>query len=159
MRTSPLLLIALLLAAPAAAQNNQQDKDFGDRAENVVSQPLRDVGAMRDKPPEILVRVQKAPYSLAGLKNCADYLREIRELDKVLGPDVDQRDEEGRPTAGNLAEAGASALVNSPIPLRGLVREATGAAAAERRLRAMVAAGVARRGFLKGYAKARNCRV
>lgn len=153
------LLVTLLLAAPAVAQNEGQDRDLGDRAENVVSQPLKDVGAMRQKPPELLVRVQKAPYSLAGLKGCADYLREIRELDKVLGPDVDMRDEEGRPTAGNLAEAGASALVNSLIPLRGLVREATGAAAAERRLRAMVAAGVARRGFLKGYAKARGCKI
>ena len=153
------LLVTLLLAAPAVAQNEGQDRDLGDRAENVVSQPLKDVGAMRQKPPELLVRVQKAPYSLAGLKGCADYLREIRELDKVLGPDVDMREEEGRPTAGNLAEAGASALVNSLIPLRGLVREATGAAAAERRLRAMVAAGVARRGFLKGYAKARGCKI
>ena len=42
---------------------------------------------------------------------------------------------------------------------RGLVREATGAAEADRKFRMMVAAGMARRGWLKGIAKERKCAV
>ena len=50
-------------------------------------------------------------------------------------------------------------MVNSLIPFRGIVREVSGAAPAERRLAAAIDAGFARRGFLRGVLSARGCRV
>ena len=152
----------LLAAVPALAQAQQQQTDtqrLGDKVENVVRQPVRDVGLMRENPPEVLKDAQRAPYSLAGIKRCQDIRRAIGELDVVLGPDVDAVDEKGDALPERLAEAGAKSVVNSLIPFRGIVREATGAAEADRRFRLMVAAGMARRGFLKGIAKERKCPV
>lgn len=148
----------LVLAGPAVAQDNPRDKDLGDRAEAVVSQPLKDLGAIRKNPPKILVKAAENPYSLAGLRGCRDYSAEVRRLSEVLGPDFGHHSAEGGPQAGQVAQAGASAIVNSLIPFRGVVREATGAAAADRRLQHMMAAGYARRGFLTGYGKARGCK-
>jgi len=163
MRPVPLLMLMLmLLPAPLAAQAQSRRTDLealGDRAENVARQPIRDIGLMREYPPEVLKDAQKAPYTLAGLKGCADYRAAIAELDAVLGPDVDAVDAEGDALPTRLAEAGAKSIVNALIPFRGVIREASGAAEADRKFRIMVASGMARRGFLKGVATTRRCRV
>lgn len=130
----------------------------GDSAERIARQPLKDVGALKETPEKLLEEAQKAPYSLAGVRTCVQLRNEIARYDAVLGPDVDDVDEHGEPLPGRLAEAGASSIVNSLIPLRGLVREATGAAQADRRMRAAIVAGMARRAFLKGNAEAKGCK-
>lgn len=166
MRPTRLILLALA-AAPALAQEAEppgsrapSDAETIERkAEGVVRQPFKDVGLMRENPPQILIDAQRAPYSLAGLRGCADYRREIARLAEVLGPDIDETDDKSEPLPGRLAEAGARTVVNALIPFRGLVREASGAAEADRRFRIMVAAGMARRGYLKGWAQARGCRL
>jgi hypothetical protein len=158
--TSSLLAVVLLTALPAVAQEPQQDDNLeriGKKAENIVRQPMMDVGLMRENPPEVLRDAQKAPYTLAGIRRCEDFRRAIIELNTYLGPDVDAVDEKGDALYERLAEAGAKSVVNAFIPFRGLVREATGAAEADRRFRTMVAAGMARRGFLKGIARERKC--
>jgi len=47
--------------------------------------------------------------------------------------------------------------VNTLLPFRGIVREVSGAAPAERKLAAAVGAGFARRGYLRGLHQARRC--
>lgn len=150
------LVCLILLGAPAAAQNND---DFGDTAADVASQPLRDVGVVPTRAPELLQEARKAPYSRKGLRTCNDFRNAIRELDEVLGPDVDELAAEGKPLTGRLAEAGARSVVGSLIPFRGVVREVTGAASAERARQDAVVAGVARRSYLTGYAAGRRCRI
>ena len=59
----------------------------------------------------------------------------------------------------SVLNAVGKTIVNSLIPFRGLVREISGAAPAERRLQAAVAAGIARRGYLRGLAGATKCRI
>lgn len=161
MRTLVMLML-LGMPAPLLAQAQSQQKT-GDRleekAEGVVRQPIKDVGLMRENPPEVLRDAQKAPYTLAGLKSCNDLKRAVGELDVVLGPDVDAVDDQGDALPARLAEAGAKSIVNALIPFRGLVREASGAAEADRKFRMMVAAGMARRGYLKGVATQRKCRM
>lgn len=159
-----ILMSVILLGLPAPllaqAQSRQSNADrLEEKAEGVVRQPIKDVGLMRENPPEVLRDAQKAPYSLAGLKSCTDLRRAIGELDVVLGPDVDAVDEQGDALPARLAEAGAKSIVNMLIPFRGLVREASGAAEADRKFRMMVAAGMARRGYLKGVAHERKCRM
>lgn len=157
MRNIGLLAVAAL-AVSVGAPTMAKDDDAGKRAERVVRQPLKDVGIIKEKPEDLLLEAQKAPYSLAGLRTCVQLRREIARYNEALGPDVDDVDDKGDPLAGRLTEAGASSVVNSIIPLRGLVREATGAASADRRQRAAILSGMARRAFLKGNATAKGCR-
>lgn len=151
-----------VFSGPALAQTQEPDSDIqevGKKAENVVRQPMKDVGLMKDKVPEVLIDAQRAPYTLAGIKNCTHIRQAISSLDDVLGPDIDQLDNKGDPLPGRLAEAGAKSVIYAFIPFRSLIREASGAAEADRKSRALVAAGFSRRGFLKGVALERKCKA
>lgn len=156
MTKKPMILIALLsLPVPLAAQ----DSSFERKAEGVLRQPLQDTGLLKEEAAAVLKAAKKAPYSLAGMRSCANLSAAVRELDAVLGPDVDATDAKGEPLPGRLAEAGAKSAMGMLIPFRGLVREITGAAGTSREIAAMVQAGTARRGFLKGVGKQRGCRI
>ena len=133
--------------------------ETGKRAGEIATQPVRDVGVQKVDIPVPIQQAAAAPYSLKGLKNCAQLNRAIFELNDVLGPDYDGAVAVHENKAGKLAEAGGKTIVNTIIPFRGLVREISGAAPAERRLNAAIRAGFARRGFLRGVATARKCRL
>jgi hypothetical protein len=124
----------------------------------IGSQPARDVGVMKRQIPPILVRAKDDPYSLQGLKTCKQLAAEITELNVVLGADYVAGVETKENKAGKLAEAGGKTVINSIIPFRGLVREVSGAAPADRRMKAAQEAGYARRGFLRGVHANRGCR-
>ena len=129
------------------------------RAGEIATQPVRDVGAQKIDIPPAIQQAAAAPYSLAGLRSCAQLDRAILELNDALGPDYSSSVTVHENKVGKLAEAGGKAVVNTFIPFRGLVREISGAAPAERRLDADIRAGYARRGFLRGVATARKCRL
>jgi hypothetical protein len=57
-----------------------------------------------------------------------------------------------------LAAAGATSVINSIIPYRSMVREISGAAPADRHMKAVVDAGLARRGFLRGVQHKQRCK-
>jgi len=133
--------------------------ETGKRAGEIATQPVRDVGVQKIDIPPPIQQAAAAPYSLKGLKGCAQLNRAIFELNDVLGPDYDGAVTVHENKAGKLAEAGGKTIVNTIIPFRGLVREISGAAPAERRLNAAIRAGFARRGFLRGVATARRCRL
>lgn len=146
---------------PAAAQNQAADKPRTTEkmAEDVVTQPAQDVGIDKKDIPENLLRIQDKPYSLAGIKTCAQIRSAIGDMDAVLGEDLDvvneaSRDEKRKQTAGRVG----GIIVNSIIPFRGVIREISGAAAQERRYNAAVYAGVVRRSFLKGVGLQRGCK-
>lgn len=126
---------------------------------DIVSQPVRDVGLMRTRIPPVLIEAAASPYSLDGLKTCRQLSGEIIELSTVLGADYGAPPPPPRGRTGAIASAGGRALVNSVIPFRGVVREVTGAAPAERQYNAAVDAGLARRGFLRGVHQTRKCKT
>jgi hypothetical protein len=151
---------ALILAAGATAQTQTQDSgSTGDRARRIATQPARDVGLQRTTIPPVLQRAAANPYSLAGIGTCANLSAAIVELNGALGPDFDARPAPRPGRREQVAEAGGRAVVDSVIPFRGVVREVSGSAGAERRLRAAVDAGLARRGFLRGVHRTRGCRT
>ncbi|MBN8832513.1 MAG: hypothetical protein J0G94_18280, partial [Sphingomonadales bacterium] len=124
----------------------------------IVSQPVKDVGIAKTRIPEVLVQAQSQPYASPG-KGCKGVVAAIGELNGVLGPDFGTDSKENENKFGKLAAAGGEAVVNTLIPFRGLVREVSGAAPAERRLDAAVNAGLARRGYLRGLAVSRGCKL
>lgn len=129
-----------------------------ERAERIATEPARDIGLQRVTIPPVLEAAGSDPYSLAGTRTCAGMSAELRDLDRALGADFDAPPTRRGNRAGRLAEAGGRAVVNTIIPFRGVVRELSGSAEADRRLQAAVDAGLARRGFLRGLAQSRGCR-
>lgn len=134
-------------------------QSMGKSAGRIASQPARDVGVARTGIPIPLQKAWDAPYSLKGIRTCRDISRAFHELTDVIGPDFKAGEVKKENKAGKLAEAGGKTIVNSIIPFRGLVREVTGAAPAQRRLERAIAAGYARRGFLRGVHQTRRCRT
>lgn len=153
-RFLPASVVVCLFSSLASAQAVQSTVKRGGE---IVSQPARDVGAARTKIPPVLATAHENPYGLAGLSTCPKLRKAIDELSDVLGPDFTTGNEKKENRAGKLAEAGGKTVVNAFIPFRGLVREISGAAPAQRRLNAAIDAGFARRGFLRGVAYARGC--
>ena len=143
-----MVLGAVALAMPVGIASGQS-------AGHIVTQPARDVGLEKTKIPPLLAKVSENPYTTDGTGSCAQIASSIAALSNIIGPDFT-----GSPTRNkkNMAKIGGSAVVNSLIPFRGIVRAVSGAAAAQQRLNAAIDAGVARRGFLRGLQVARRCR-
>ena len=145
---------------PESAEPNEGGwTEIRKKSVDIGAQPVRDVGIMKREVPPILVKAQNDPYSLQGLKTCKQLAAEVTSLNAVLGPDYTVGNEVHENKAGKLAEAGGKTVVNTLIPFRGLVRELTGAAPADRRLNAALDAGYARRGFLRGVHAKQGCRT
>ncbi len=142
----------------SSATNDDGMRSVRDSAGRIVSQPAKDIGAAKTKFPPALVAAYENPYSVAGLKTCKNIATAFHSLTDVIGPDFKVGPVKKENRAGKLAEAGGQTVVNSLIPFRGLVREVTGAAPAQRRLNAMIDAGYARRGFLRGIYQTRKCK-
>src|SRR3546814_8849443 len=89
MQSKPLWALgaALLgLAAQAQAQQGAPEDPTLKKTGDSVTEPF-DGKEVPDK----LLAIQADPYSLAGLRRCAAIIREVEELDAVLGPDVNER--------------------------------------------------------------------
>lgn len=147
--------VAALVAAPVHAQQGSPEQSTVKETANTVTEPF-DGKEVPDK----LLAIQDDPYSLAGLGKCAAIIREVTELDAVLGPDVHEKVDKSRAqkreaTAGRVA----GSVAGSIIPFRGLIGEVTGANAERRRYAEAVYAGTVRRGFLKGVGLQRGCKA
>lgn len=164
MHRTVITLASLALACGALPASAQNPGSNGPRttekvAEDVVTQPVEDVGLDKKDIPENLIAIQDKPYSLVGIKTCAQIRSAIGDMDAVLGEDLDvpyeqTRDDKRKDTAGKVG----GLIVNSIIPFRRVIREISGAAAQERRYNAAVYAGVVRRSFLKGIGHQRGCK-
>lgn len=160
----PALGLLTAAAQPASQTNGSTAEDGGamrsvrDSAGRIVTQPAKDVGAAKTTIPPALVAASADPYGMKGLATCKQIATAFRSLTDVLGPDFQAGVTKKENKAGKLAQAGGQTVVNSLIPFRGLVREVTGAAPAQRRLNRALDAGYARRGFLRGLYTARKCR-
>lgn len=142
-------MAAALTAAPALGQPADQV------AKSAVMTPVEDVNLKRREIPPVLLSAVDDPYASAGTRSCTQLNASLSELDTVLGPDFDAGTaEERRIRADKIAKG----LVGSFIPFRGIVREVSGAAGAERRYEAALDAGLARRGYLRGIARQKGCK-
>ena len=151
MATKTLICIAALLtASPALAQSAAKV------AEGAAMTPAEDVNLKKREIPPVLVSAAEDPYASTGTRSCAQVSSAITELDAVLGADFDSGEERKN---GLTADAVAKGVVASFIPFRGVIREVSGAAGAERRYNAAVDAGIARRGYLRGIARMRGCKA
>lgn len=147
--------VALLWSAPSYAQQGAPENSTIKETADSVTAPFDG----KEAPPKLLA-IQDNPYSLDGLETCAAIIREVTELNEVLGPDVHEQADKSRAkkreeTAGRVA----GSVAGSVIPFRGLIGEVTGANAERRRYALAVYAGTVRRGFLKGVGLERGCKA
>lgn len=169
---SSLVLASLIAASPAMAQKPAENAKEAQKAEkddkkddpkpvtesdvsagDVATTPLSDLNLKKGEIPPLLIAAQDRPYDLSGMTRCSRLTGAVRELDQVLGYDIDITDPEGGTSAGKVAQS----AVGSLIPFRGLIREVSGANAQERKLQLAIRAGMARRAFLKGVGLQRGC--
>ncbi|QKS02277.1 hypothetical protein F9288_19770 [Sphingomonas sp. CL5.1] len=166
MRIARVVLILTSAALPAslAAQDaprpqEQKGDSTLDEAGKIAARPVHDVGIGNKKVPPVLQRAANAPYSMRGTASCAQLSGGIAALNNALGPDFGETVAVTGTKAGQIAKVAGETVVDTIIPFRGLVREVSGAAAAQRRMQAATYAGLARRGFLRGIARGKGCRV
>ncbi|MFT3966633.1 MAG: hypothetical protein QM690_12210 [Sphingobium sp.] len=157
------MLLAVMPPRAMAQQGEAADRPHWSddrtllRAGEIMAQPARDVGLARREIAPVLLTAQASPYALPYDPWCGTIAAELAALDGALGPDYGASRAERRNRLGAAAEMGGEMVVNGLIPFRGIVREVSGAAAADRRLAAAVTAGIARRGFLHGLAQGHGC--
>jgi hypothetical protein len=122
-------------------------------AVDVIATPVTDLNLKKGEIPPILLAAQTDPYSLYGLRRCADLAAEVSRLDAVLGDDIDIGQAPRKASAGRVAQS----VVGAFIPFRGVIRELSGANEQERKQQYAIYAGSARRSFLKGVGQQRGC--
>ena len=149
-----LMALAILETSALAQEGAKQDSTL-EEAGDTVTEPFDG-----KEVPQKLLDIQDEPYSLSGMRGCAAIIAEVRELNEVLGPDVNEKVSKSRAkkreeTAGRVA----GSAVKSLIPFSGLLGEVTGANAERRRYNEAVYAGTVRRGFLKGVGLQRGCKA
>lgn len=150
----------LFWSTSALAQEAEKPKDETfKKAGNIASQPVRDIGLDKDEIPPVLVKAVENPYAPPPSRSCKGLKASLAELNAVLGEDFTVGAKANENRAGKIAEAVGKTIVNSLIPFRGLVREISGAAPQERRLQAAITAGIARRGYLRGMATSKGCKI
>lgn len=146
-----------LLGACATEPEGQDGFDrTADEVSDTAQQPLRDFNVIRDEIPEILSTAKADPYAKLPETNCQSLTAEIRELNFVLGADLDIADESDR-TALDVTFSLARGLALGFIPFRGVAREVTGAEAHDRAFNEAVLAGTVRRAYLKGVGESLGC--
>lgn len=158
------VVMALTVVALSACASNGSGGRFGRGLADAATQPLEDLNLRRDPIPPVLGEALANPYSQRGMDTCMAIALQVRHLNEALGPD---QDEPPPPRAGltqQAVEALADAAVDAVrsettdfIPLRGWVRELSGAERHSRRIQAAIQAGRARRAFLKGVGMRQNC--
>jgi hypothetical protein len=134
-------------------------------AGRAIKAPLRDLNMMQDQIPPVLLRAEEKPYDIADLDSCNDVLNKVAELDLALGPDVDMPKEQKKRTrasrgadfAAEAALDAAGSAVEHFIPMRGTIKQISGATRYENHVRHAILSGEVRRSFLKTVGMAHNC--
>lgn len=149
-----LTTVILMLGLSACATTAETDRATG-RGGDAVTRPLRDLSLVQTPIPPELAASAAAPYGVERLRDCKALVAEIEALDGVLGPDIDQLRDKGPGFAEDTAIAALQSLFD--LPFRGVIRRISGAERLDRDKARAVLAGMVRRGYLKGLARAADC--
>src|SRR5262249_55054638 len=144
--------MAALLTIAGCASDSQS------RVGNAAAAPLTDLNVVRTDVPPVLEEALKQPYLVPAEQSCEALVKQVSELDAVLGADFDAPSADSkRDVAGDAAIGALQRTAEGFIPFHGLVRQLSGAERHARHAAAAIAAGTARRAFLKGFGASRGC--
>jgi hypothetical protein len=161
MKPAGKLGIILAFASLAACETAVSKTQAG--LPDAAMSPLTDLNLRRVEVPRLLEAI-KSPYEPIPLVSCKAIAVSVLELTNILGPDTDappqpeaSMSDQAGAGAANVTLGAVSSTMSDFIPFRSIVREATGASAHERKLRAAYERGVARRAYLKGVGAHLGC--
>jgi len=157
----PIALAAVLVACSTAPTREQEQE----KVQGAVTAPLNDLNLVRVPIPPLLQEAQRHPYQVPEQGTCETAVLEIMLLDDILGPDIDEPAAQGDKVSVEHAQALANdaaigalrRTAEGVVPFRSWVRKLTGAERHSREVSAAISAGTARRAFLKGLRKGREC--
>ena len=159
----PCLAVPLVIAACTGPEAKRAPGP-SERVVKAVTSPLSDLNVVREKIPVLLLQIKDEPYRQPDERTCAALSAEVRALDEVLGPDVDLPQapksgltEKGRVVLGDAAFGALEGAAQGVIPYRGWVRKLTGAERYSKEVATAIAAGIARRSYLKGIGQSLGC--
>ena len=149
----------LVVAAGCSTAVDKTSSGFSDAA----MAPLNDLNLRRTEVPALLEAI-KSPYEPITVVNCQAIAAAVTNLTNILGRDSDappvpeaSLSDQAGSGAADLTLNTVSSTMTDFIPFRSIVREATGASAHERKLRAAYERGVTRRAYLKGVGAQLGC--
>ena len=147
-----------LLAPPALAQTTEPSKtrQIEQDATTVAKSPLKDVGVVKDKIPQVLLDARAATYALPAPLTCKTLFDAVDALDAELAPDLDNAETQVK--SGMSATEIGETVVHGLMPMRSWVRKLSGAEKNDNEVRQAVLAGSVRRGYLKGVGLQLGCR-
>lgn len=152
------LLCLSVATLSGCASTHEEVEHFGYAA----TAPVRDVNLRQYAIPQQLMDLQN-PYGTTDRSGCAVWAQEVNQLSTALAINRDRRvgfRRDGNNFAartGNLRDVGVQAAATYFIPLRGVVRELSGAAQFERDALAASDRGRHRIGYLIGLGRAHRC--
>ena len=147
----------LLSASSALAQTTETSKtqQIEQDAATVAKSPLKDVGVVKDKIPQVLIDARTATYALPSPLTCKTIFEAIDALNAELAPDLDNPSTQIK--SGMSATEIGETVVHGLTPLRSWVRKLSGAEKNANEVQAAIMAGAIRRGYLKGVGLERGC--
>jgi hypothetical protein len=149
---------ALLTAAPVLGQTTEPSKarQIEEDASKVATSPLKDVGVVKDKIPQVLIDARTATYVLPSPLTCKTIFDAVDALDAELAPDLDTPSTQIK--SGMSATEIGETVVHGLTPLRSWVRKLSGAEKNANEVQAAIMAGSVRRGYLKGIGLQMGCK-
>jgi hypothetical protein len=156
-RTALAAAATLILAEPALAQTEpSRTKQIEDDASKVATSPLKDVGVIREKIPQVLIDARTGTYVLPSPLTCATIFDAVDALDAELAPDLDQDSTQLK--SGMSATEIGETVVHGLMPMRSWIRKLSGAEKNANEVQAAIVAGSVRRGYLKGVGLQMHCK-
>lgn len=148
---------ALMLAGPALAQTEpSKTQQIEQDAATVAKSPLKDVGVVKDKIPQVLIDARTGTYVLPSPLTCKTIFDAVDALDAELAPDLDAPSTQIK--SGMSATEIGETVVHGLTPLRSWVRKLSGAEKNANEVQAAIMAGSIRRGYLKGLGLQLGCK-
>jgi len=140
-----------------------QKQDGGTQLADAATSPLADLNLVKSSIPEVLRHARETPYAQPSA--CPDAQSQLVALNAVLGSDLDSPRAEGEPdwfgkagaTLGDAAVGGLRSATEGLLPFRSWIRKLTGAESHSNEVKAALAAGLARRAFIRGWSDAKGC--
>ena len=162
---SLVLLAGLSACAVQQVHTPGQKADTGDRLAEAATTPLNDLNLVRAKIPEPLLTARQAPYARPA--DCGALLGQLSSLNEVLGQDLDSPRAPGEPdwfgkagdAFGDAAVSGLRGAAEGLVPFRGWIRKLSGAERYNREVTSAIAAGLARRAYLRGLGAGLKCEI
>lgn len=150
---------AAQIGAPPSPQLVTPGQEGSTSVTTAAEAPLHELNLVGQKIPPVLLAAMADPYARLTPMNCRALASAIDDLTVALGPDFDTPPP-GSPGATESRGLGLKLMnsgVGSLLPFHGFIGYLTGANKRDEKVLRALAAGSARRAYLKGLGESRRC--